>query len=204
MAIFCVEVIFVALGCWILFGMEGKQLIGVWPAEVGYEMITNHFRRYTYMELQTANQKFKDQIGCGASGLVYKGVLKDKRAVAVKRLADINQGEEEFQHELSVIGKIYHMNLVRVWGFCSDGPHRIPVLEYVENGSLDKALFSSDSQILHEWNERFKTALEWQKDWPIFITNAWSGLSTVTSSLRTYCWMITWSQRSVTSALQNL
>ncbi|KAF7111857.1 hypothetical protein CFC21_111816 [Triticum aestivum] len=157
LAIFCVEVIFVALGCWFLFGMEGKQLIGVWPAEVGYEMVTNHFRRYTYKELQTATQKFKDRIGCGASGLVYKGVLKDKRAVAVKRLADINQGEEEFQHELSVIGRIYHMNLVRVWGFCSDGPHRILVLEYVENGSLDKILFGSER--LLRWSERFKISL---------------------------------------------
>ncbi|XP_047079088.1 putative receptor protein kinase ZmPK1 isoform X2 [Lolium rigidum] len=159
-AIFCVEVIFVALGCWFMLRRESRQLTGVWPAEVGYEMITNHFRRYTYKELQRATGKFKDMIGKGASGLVYKGVLKDNRAVAVKRLADINQGEEEFQHELSVIARIYHMNLVRVWGFCSDGPHRILVLEYVENGSLDKNLFSSKgSHILLQWNERFKIAL---------------------------------------------
>ncbi|KAK1611069.1 hypothetical protein QYE76_034742 [Lolium multiflorum] len=159
-AIFCVEVIFVALGCWFMLRRESRQLTGVWPAEVGYEMITNHFRRYTYKELQRATGKFKDMIGKGASGLVYKGVLKDNRAVAVKRLADINQGEEEFQHELSVIARIYHMNLVRVWGFCSDGPHRILVLEYVENGSLDKNLFSSKgSHMLLQWNERFKIAL---------------------------------------------
>ncbi|XP_047079066.1 putative receptor protein kinase ZmPK1 [Lolium rigidum] len=158
--IFCVEVIFVALGYWFILRREGKQLTGVWPAEVGYEMITNHFRRYTYTELQKATRQFKDQIGRGASGFVYKGVLKDKRAVAVKRLADIKQGEEEFQQELSVIGRIYHMNLVRVWGFCTDGPHRILVLEYVENGSLDKTLFSSKgSHILLEWNKRFKIAL---------------------------------------------
>ncbi|XBI04968.1 hypothetical protein VPH35_133178 [Triticum aestivum] len=157
LAIFCVEVIFVALGCWFLFVREGKKLIGVWPAEVGYEMVTNHFRRYTYKELQRATQKFNDRNGCGASGLVYKGVLKDMRAVAVKTLIDIHRGEEEFQHELGVIGRNYHMNLVRVWGFCSDGPHRILVLEYVENGSLDKTLFSSEW--LLGWSERFKIAL---------------------------------------------
>ena len=50
------------------------------------------------------------------------------------------------------------MNLVRVWGFCSDGPHRILVLEYVENGSLDKTLFSSTR--LLEWKERFNIAIE--------------------------------------------
>uniref|UniRef100_A0ACD5WXX0 Uncharacterized protein n=1 Tax=Avena sativa TaxID=4498 RepID=A0ACD5WXX0_AVESA len=159
-AIFCVEVIFVTLGCWFILRREGKHLTGVWPAEVGYEMITNHFRRYTYTELQKATRKFKDEIGRGASGIVYKGVLRDKRAVAVKRLSDIKQGEEEFQHELSVIGRIYHMNLVRVWGFCSDGPHRILVLEYIENESLDKTLFSTKgSHILLKWNDRFKIAL---------------------------------------------
>uniref|UniRef100_A0A0D9WRU8 Receptor-like serine/threonine-protein kinase n=1 Tax=Leersia perrieri TaxID=77586 RepID=A0A0D9WRU8_9ORYZ len=158
-AIFLVEVIFVALGWWFIMRKEGRQLTGVWPAEAGYEMITNHFRRYTYKELQRATRKFKDELGRGASGVVYKGILKDKRAVAVKKLADVTQCEEEFQHELSVISKIYHMNLVRVWGFCSDGPRRMLVSEYVENGSLVKMLFGNErSQILLEWKQRFKIA----------------------------------------------
>uniref|UniRef100_A0A0D9WRU9 Receptor-like serine/threonine-protein kinase n=1 Tax=Leersia perrieri TaxID=77586 RepID=A0A0D9WRU9_9ORYZ len=159
-AIFLVEVIFVVLGCWFILRMEGRQLTGVRPAEAGYDMITNHFRRYTYNELHRATRKFKDELGRGASGVVYKGILKDKREVAVKKLAGIEQCEEEFQHELSVISKIYHMNLVRVWGFCSDGSHRMLVSEYVENGSLDKILFrSEESQILLGWKDRFKVAL---------------------------------------------
>ncbi|CAL5042207.1 unnamed protein product [Urochloa decumbens] len=145
---------------WFILRRERNQLRGAWPAEAGYEMITNHFRRYTYRELVTATRKFKDELGRGASGIVYKGVLKDNRVVAVKKLGDINQGGEEFQHELSVIGRIYHMNLVRVWGFCSDGPHRILISEYVENGSLDKTLFSVEgSEILLEWKQRFHIAL---------------------------------------------
>ncbi|XP_040381228.1 putative receptor protein kinase ZmPK1 [Oryza brachyantha] len=159
-AIFFVEVILGALGWWFILRMEGRQLTGVWPAEAGYEMVTSHFRRYTYKELQRATRKFKDELGRGASGVVYKGILKDKRAVAVKKLVDISQCEEGFHHELSVISKIYHMNLVRVWGFCSDGSHRMLVSEYVENGSLDKMLFgSAGSQILLEWKQRFKIAL---------------------------------------------
>jgi len=139
---------------------ERRELRGVWPAEAGYEMITNHFRRYTYRELVTATGKFKDELGRGASGIVYRGILKDNRAIAVKKLGDINQGGEEFQHELSVIGRIYHMNLVRVWGFCSDGPHRMLISEYVENGSLDKILFGvGGSEILLEWKQRFNIAL---------------------------------------------
>ncbi|XP_022681778.1 putative receptor protein kinase ZmPK1 isoform X1 [Setaria italica] len=158
-AIFVAELIFIVLG-WFILRRERGQLRGAWPAEAGYEMITNHFRRYTYRELVKATRKFKDELGRGASGIVYKGVLKDNRVVAVKKLEDINQGGEEFQHELSVIGRIYHMNLVRVWGFCSDGPHRILISEYVKNGSLEKTLFAVEgSEILLEWKQRFNIAL---------------------------------------------
>jgi hypothetical protein len=157
-AFFLAELIFIALG-WFILRREGRQLRGVWPAEVGYEMITSHFRRYTYTELVTATRRFQDELGRGASGIVYRGTLKDKRAVAVKKLADVNQGEEEFQHELNVIGSIYHMHLVRVWGFCSD-PHRILVSEFVQNGSLEKMLFGGgSSHILLEWKKRFNIAL---------------------------------------------
>ncbi|CAN6207409.1 unnamed protein product [Urochloa humidicola] len=158
-AIFLAELMFVVLG-WFILRREHRELRGVWPAEAGYQMINNHFRRYTYNELALATRKFKDEIGRGASGIVYKGVLKDNRAVAVKKLVEINQGEAEFQHELSVISRIYHMNLVRVWGFCSDGPHRILVTEYFENGSLDKVLFGTEgSEILFGWKQRFNIAL---------------------------------------------
>jgi hypothetical protein len=47
---------------------------------------------------------------------VYRGVLEDGRGVAVKRLDDLSQGDEVFRSELSVIGRINHMNLVRMWG----------------------------------------------------------------------------------------
>jgi len=52
------------------------------------------------------------------------------------------------------------MNLVRAWGFCSDGPHRILVSEYFENGSLDKFLSDrKSSEILLGWKQRFDIAL---------------------------------------------
>ncbi|KAJ4749985.1 Serine/threonine-protein kinase [Rhynchospora pubera] len=76
----------------------------------------------------------------------------------MKRLDEVNQGEEEFQAELNVIGQIYHMNLVRIWGFCSEKSHRILVTEYVENGSLDKALFGTGKNFLLRWKQRYNIA----------------------------------------------
>ncbi|GFY82250.1 lectin protein kinase family protein [Actinidia rufa] len=48
------------------------------------------------------------------------------------------------------------MNLVRMWGFCSEGRHRLLVYEYVENSSLDKHLFAKN---FLPWKERFKVAI---------------------------------------------
>uniref|UniRef100_A0A0E0IXT7 non-specific serine/threonine protein kinase n=1 Tax=Oryza nivara TaxID=4536 RepID=A0A0E0IXT7_ORYNI len=83
------------------------------------------------------------------------------KVVAVKVLKNVSrQSEEEFQAELSVIGRIYHMNLVRMWGCCSQAKHRILVSEYIENGSLAQRLFDHgfDDDVL-DWNQRFKIAL---------------------------------------------
>jgi serine/threonine protein kinase len=90
---------------------------------------------------------------------VYKGVLEDERPVALKKLNHISRGKEEFQTELSVTARIYHMNLVRIWGFCSEGSHRLLVCEYIENGSLASILFSGKNNILLDWKQRFNIAL---------------------------------------------
>lgn len=70
------------------------------------------------------------------------------------------QGEMELQSELGVIGKIYHMNLVRMWGFCSERAHKLLVLEYVENGSLAKLLFDGASPgSFLMWKQRYRIAV---------------------------------------------
>ncbi|WVZ79510.1 hypothetical protein U9M48_027081 [Paspalum notatum var. saurae] len=49
---------------------------------------------------------------------------------------------------------------VRIWGFCSNGPQRILISEFMENGSLDKTLFGRQGlPILLEWKQRFNIAL---------------------------------------------
>ena len=109
-----------------------------------------------------ATEKFKHVLGKGGSGAVYKGILADDRAIAVKKLENIVQGEDEFWAEVSTLGGINHMNLARMWGFCSEGRHRLLVYEYVANGSLDKQLFSSsdaNNNVILEWDTRFKIAL---------------------------------------------
>ena len=127
--------------------------------DMGYLAIAMGFKRFTYKELKTATRNFKEVIGQGGFGTVYKGILDDDMVIAVKRLEGNWQGEEEFWAEVSIIGRINHSNLVKMWGFCAEGNHRLLVYEYLENGSLDRYLFADCSKHL-QWTTRFHIALD--------------------------------------------
>jgi hypothetical protein len=111
-----VEAIFIVVGCMFVFRADPTAARRRVHNEEGYALLFSHFRRFTYDELSDATGRFSDRLGRGASGTVYRGVLEDGRGVAVKRLDDLSQGDEVFRSELSVIGRINHMNLVRMWG----------------------------------------------------------------------------------------
>ena len=85
----------------------------------GYVITAIGFRKFTYAELKKATQGFAKEIGRSAGGIVYKGVLSDNRVAAIKHLHEANQGESEFLAEVSIIGKINHMNLIEMWGYCA-------------------------------------------------------------------------------------
>ncbi|KAL7582747.1 hypothetical protein Lser_V15G42689 [Lactuca serriola] len=152
LAIGLVEALVILLGWWIFYG--NNALVN--NLEEGYRMVSSQFRGFSYRELLKATRNFKEEIGRGGSGVVYKGILEDERVVAVKRLGDVSEEGGEFWTEVSTIGKINHMNLVRMWGFCSQRKHKLLVYEFVENQSLDKRLFSSS---FLQWKERFKVAI---------------------------------------------
>lgn len=59
---------------------------------------------------------------------------------------------EDFINEVSTIGRIHHVNVVKLIGFCSDGSHRALVYEYMANGSLDKFIFSSNNGLNHRFS----------------------------------------------------
>uniref|UniRef100_A0ACD5XW54 Uncharacterized protein n=1 Tax=Avena sativa TaxID=4498 RepID=A0ACD5XW54_AVESA len=151
-----IEVILITAGCWVVYKWGTRPEI----TDEGYMIISSQFRIFSYKELQKATNCFQEMLGSGGSGEVYKGVLDDERKVAVKKLNDVIQGEQEFRSEISVIGRVYHMNLVRIWGFCVEKTHKLLVSEFVENGSLDRILFDyqSISPVL-PWCQRYNIAL---------------------------------------------
>ncbi|KAF5936216.1 hypothetical protein HYC85_027345 [Camellia sinensis] len=116
--------------------------------------------RFSYNFLQTATNNFSVKLGQGGFGSVYQGALPDGTRLAVKKLEGIGQGKKEFRAEVSIIGSIHHLHLVRLKGFCAEGAHRLLVYEYMANGSLDKWIFKKNREdFMLDWNTRFNIAL---------------------------------------------
>ncbi|KAL6618645.1 hypothetical protein ACP70R_033784 [Stipagrostis hirtigluma subsp. patula] len=127
-------------------------------SELGDESFS--IRTYSFQDLELSTDGFAEEIGRGAYGTVFKGVLTNSnKDIAVKRLERMAEnGEREFQREVRAIGRTHHRNLVRLLGFCNEGMHRLLVYEYVPNGSLAGLLFKSDA--LPSWSNRVAIALD--------------------------------------------
>lgn len=150
-AIAVVEIACIGLGWWYLFKRYGmSSLLGIQGPE-----------RFSFAEIEMATNNFSEIIGKGGFGTVYKGTLSSKREVAVKKLQGVDRGEVQFRAEVTIVGGIHHMNLVRMLGFCAEGEHRMLVYEYIPKGSLDTYLFSSteDHNYVLQWNQRYAIAV---------------------------------------------
>ncbi|XAR59187.1 Non-specific serine/threonine protein kinase [Bertholletia excelsa] len=114
-------------------------------------------------------------IGSGSSGKVYKAILSNGEAVAVKKLwgasktvddesGDLEMGQIQnqdhgFKAEVETLGKIRHKNIVKLWCCCTTRDCKLLVYEYMPNGSLGDLLHSNKSGLL-DWPTRHKIAMD--------------------------------------------
>ncbi|PKA56052.1 putative LRR receptor-like serine/threonine-protein kinase [Apostasia shenzhenica] len=115
---------------------------------------------FSYAELKAATEDFNNSnlLGEGGFGPVYKGKLSDGRLVAVKQLSvTSHQGKRQFVAEIATISAVQHRNLVRLYGCCIAGDRRLLVYEFLENRSLDQAIFGSSLYL--DWETRFEICL---------------------------------------------
>ncbi|CAL9148574.1 unnamed protein product, partial [Musa hybrid cultivar] len=113
---------------------------------------------FDYKLIRKATKGFTEKLGRGSFGSVFKGELPDSGAIAVKRLESVRQGEKQFRMEVSTIGTIHHVNLVRLRGFCCEGDKRLLVYDYMPMGSLESVLFADGREAL-DWKKRYGIAL---------------------------------------------
>ncbi|XP_042381609.1 LEAF RUST 10 DISEASE-RESISTANCE LOCUS RECEPTOR-LIKE PROTEIN KINASE-like 2.3 isoform X1 [Zingiber officinale] len=113
-------------------------------------------KRYTYSEIKRMTNSFSDMLGKGGYGSVFKGSLKDGHLVAVKLLSESKGDGQEFINEVESISRTSHVNIVGLLGFCLEGSKRALVYEFMQNGSLEKFIFSNKSDMKN-------TQLSWEK-----------------------------------------
>ncbi|KAB2627101.1 receptor-like protein kinase [Pyrus ussuriensis x Pyrus communis] len=102
--------------------------------------------RYSYADIKRITNQFKDKLGQGAYGTVFKGMLSSEFFIAVKVLNTSKGDGEEFVNEVRTMGLIHHVNVARLVGFCADGFIRALVYEFFPNGSLQDFISSADSK----------------------------------------------------------
>ncbi|GMN30226.1 hypothetical protein TIFTF001_002734 [Ficus carica] len=140
----------------------GLTLLFIWRRRnkvFGTGKVEGSLMAFTYRDLQNATKNFSEKLGGGGFGSVFKGTLPDSIMIAVKKLESVGQGEKQFRTEVSTIGSIQHVNLVRLRGFCSQGTKRLLVYDYMANGSLDAHLFHENNSYVLAWETRYQIAL---------------------------------------------
>nr|GEU99713.1 G-type lectin S-receptor-like serine/threonine-protein kinase LECRK3 [Tanacetum cinerariifolium] len=119
-------------------------------------------RAFSYAELEILTDGFKEELGRGSFGIVYKGIIESSmKVVAVKKLKEelAQQREIEFQTEMKVIGRTHHRNLAKLLGYCCEGSERLLVFEYMPQGSLADILFEPIRNTPC-WAERIRMAID--------------------------------------------
>jgi serine/threonine protein kinase len=116
--------------------------------------------RYSYTDIKRISNQFIEKFGKSAYGTVFKGKLSNETHVAVKILNTFKENGEEFINEVGTLGRIHHVNVVLLVGFCTDGFIRALVYEFLPNDSLEKFISSraTKSRILN-WDKLQNIAL---------------------------------------------
>ncbi|GER48618.1 kinase family protein [Striga asiatica] len=120
-------------------------------------------QQFSYSDLELATANFSDArlLGRGSHGLVYKGLLRGGRPVAVKKPSHKTQSPSEFDNEIDILSRIHSPRFVNLVGFSRPDPtrtDRLLVVEFMSNGTLYDALHSSPRP--PTWGRRIRLALQ--------------------------------------------
>ncbi|XP_057798664.1 rust resistance kinase Lr10-like [Salvia miltiorrhiza] len=102
---------------------------------------------------------FQEKLGQGGYGSVYKGKLRSGTHVAVKLLEKSGTNGQDFMNEIATIGRIHHVNVVKLVGYCAERSKRALVFDFMPNGSLEKYLFNQEKIDFLNWDRKFDIAV---------------------------------------------
>ncbi|KAK3404145.1 hypothetical protein EUGRSUZ_K00488 [Eucalyptus grandis] len=114
--------------------------------------------RYSFSDIKKITSGLKEKLGEGGYGSMYKGRLRSGREVAVKILKKGKSNGQDFISEVATIGRIRHVNVVVLVGYCFEGSKQALLYDFMHNGSLDKHIFTRGGNSL-DCKEVYKIAL---------------------------------------------
>jgi len=118
-------------------------------------------KQYRYAEVKRMTNSFRDKLGQGGYGVVYKANLPDGRQVAVKIINESKGNGEDFINEVASISRTSHVNIVSLLGFCYENKKAL-IYEFLPKGSLDKFILKSgfnDAICSLDWNTLYQIAI---------------------------------------------
>ncbi|KAF7848029.1 hypothetical protein BT93_L2358 [Corymbia citriodora subsp. variegata] len=115
--------------------------------------------RYSYSDIKKITQNFKHKLGEGGFGSVYRGVLRSGNEVVVKILNKPKSDGQDFISEVATIGRIHHVNVVELVGFCFDYSKQALVYDFMPNGSLDKHIVYRDGENALDHKKMYEISL---------------------------------------------
>ncbi|KAG8502331.1 hypothetical protein CXB51_000317 [Gossypium anomalum] len=87
--------------------------------------------RYSFNEIKKMTKNFKDKLGEGGYGSVFKGKLRSGHHVAIKLLGKSKGNGQDFINEVASIGRIHHANVAKLIGFCVEGSKQALVYDFI-------------------------------------------------------------------------
>eukprot|EP00268_Persea_americana_P041598 TRINITY_DN4151_c0_g1_i8.p1 TRINITY_DN4151_c0_g1~~TRINITY_DN4151_c0_g1_i8.p1 ORF type:complete len:387 (-),score=42.71 TRINITY_DN4151_c0_g1_i8:252-1412(-) len=153
----------IGIFCFLVFLVYKFQRRNIWMDTTVEEFLARYRfqtpRRYSYSSIKKMTTDFKEELGQGGYGTVFKGKLSRGGVVAIKMLKTSKGNGQEFINEVATIGRIHHVNVVRLIGFCSEGSKRALIYEFMANGSLEKYVFTHEKINNLCWNKMYQIAL---------------------------------------------
>ncbi|XP_073064245.1 LEAF RUST 10 DISEASE-RESISTANCEUS RECEPTOR-LIKE PROTEIN KINASE-like 2.1 [Primulina eburnea] len=116
--------------------------------------------RYSYSDVKKMTRGFREKLGQGGYGSVYKGKLRSGNIAAVKVLSKPSTNGQEFINEVATMGRIHHINVVKLVGYCAERSKCALVYDFMPNGSLEKYIYSEKTN---------GSSLSWDKKYEIAV-----------------------------------